>query len=85
MAVRYRDGQDIGYIDLTAEWRGSRSDQLGFILVARNMRWAESLLDLLCVEWIDGIAYRVQVIRNASITVKVWHTLDPEWRPVVLA
>lgn len=85
MAVRDRDRQDIGYINLTAEWRGSRSDQLSFILVARNMRWAESLLDLLCVEWIDGIAHRVQVIRNASVTDKVWHTLNPEWRLVVLA
>ena len=85
MAVRDRDGQDIGYINLTAEWRGSRSDRLSFALVARNMRWAESLLDLICVEWVNGIAYRVQVIRNASIIDKVWHTLDPEWRLVVLA
>ena len=85
MAVRDRDGQDIGYINLTAEWRGLRSDRLSFILVARNMRWAESLLDLICVEWVNGIAFRVQVIRNASITDKVWHTLDPEWRLLVLA
>ena len=84
MAVRDRDGRDIGYINLTAEWRGSRSERLSFALVARNMRWAVSLLDLLCIEWINGIAYRVQVIRNASITDKVWHTLNPEWRLIVL-
>ena len=85
MAVRDRDGQDIGYINLTAEWRGLRSDRLSFVLVARNMRWAESLLDLICVEWVNEIAFRVQIIRNASITDNVWHTLDPEWRLVFLA
>ena len=84
MAVRDRDGRDIGYINLTVKWRDSRLERLSFALVARNMRWAVSLLDLLCIEWINGIAYRVQVIRNASITDKVWHTLNPEWRLIVL-
>ncbi len=85
IGVRDRDGQDIGYINLTAKWRGLHPDRLSFVLVARNMRWAEPLLDLICVEWVNEIAYRVQVIRNASITDKVWHTLDFEWRLVVLA
>lgn len=85
MAVHDRDGKDIGYMNLTTEWRGLRSGRLSFVLVARNMRWADSLLDLICVEWVNGIAYRVQVIRNASITDKLWHTLDPEWRLIILA
>ncbi len=85
MAVRDRDGQDVGYMNLTAEWRSLSPDRLSFILVARNVRWTESLLDLICVEWVNGVAFRVQVIRNATITDKVWHTLDPEWRLVVLA
>ena len=85
MAVRNRDGRYVGYINLTAEWRDSRLDRFSFALVARNVRWSESLLDLLCIEWINGIAYRVQVVRNASITDKVWHKLDPEWRLILLA
>ena len=85
MAVRNRDGRYVGYINLTAEWRDSRSDRLSFAFVARNVRWSESLLDLLCIQWINGIAYRVQVVRNASITDKVWHKLDPEWRLILLA
>ena len=35
MAVRDRDGRDIGYINLTAEWRGSRSERLSFALVTK--------------------------------------------------
>lgn len=84
-AVRDRDGQDVGYINVTAEWRGSRSDRLSFILVVRNMRWVEPLLDLICVEWVNGIAFRVEVIHNAAITDKIWPTLGPEWRLIVLA
>ena len=85
MAVRDRDGQDVGYINLTAKERYSRSDRLSFILVGRNLRWGEPLLDLICVEWVNGIAFRVQVMHNATITEKVWHTLDPEWRLIILA
>ena len=85
MAVRDRDGQDVGYINMTAEERNSRSDRLSFILVARNMRWVEPLLDLICVEWVNGIAFRVEVIHNATITDKIWPTLGPEWRLIVLA
>lgn len=85
MAVRDRDGQDIGYINMTAEWRNSRSGRLSFILIARNKRRAEPLLDLLCVEWVNGIAFRVHVMRDATVTDKIWHTLDPEWRLIVLA
>ena len=85
MRVRDRDGQYVGYINLTAEERHSRSDRLSFILVARNMRWAEPLLDLICVEWVSGVAFRVEVIHNATITDKVWDTLNPEWRLIVLA
>ena len=50
MAIRDRDGQDVGYINMTAEWRDSRPGRLSFIPIARNMRRAEPLLDLLCVE-----------------------------------
>ena len=83
--VRDRDGQYVGYINLTAEERHSRSDRLSFVLVARNMRWVEPLLDLICIEWVNGIAFRVEVIHNATITDKIWHTLDPEWRLIILA
>jgi hypothetical protein len=85
MAVRDRDGQDVGHINITAEWREPRPDRLPFILVARNLRWTSSFLDLLCVEWVSGIAFRVQVIRNAVITDKIWATLSPEWKLVILA
>ena len=85
MAVRDRDGQYVGYNNLTAEERHSRSDRLSFILVARNMHWAEPLLDLICVEWVSGGAFRVEVIHNATIIDKVWDTLNPEWRLIVLA
>ena len=85
MAVRDRDGQDVGRINVTAEWRESCPDQLSFILVARNLRWTEPFLDLMCVEWVGGIAFRVQVIRNAVITDRVWDTLSPGWRLVILA
>ncbi len=85
MAVRDRDGQDVGHINVTAEWRQSRPDQLSFILIARNLRWSKPFLDLMCVEWENGIAFRVQVIRNAIITDRVWATLSPEWRLVILA
>ena len=84
MAVRDRDGQDVGHINVTAEWRKSCPDQLSFILLARNLRWIEPFLDLMCVEWVSGFAFRVQVVRNAVITDRVWGTLDPEWRLVIL-
>ena len=83
--VRDRIGQEIGQVNLTAEWRESRPDRLPFILVARNLRWSKPFLDLMCVEWVDGIAFRVQVIRNATVTDEVWTTLRPEWRLVTLA
>ena len=85
MAVRDRDGQDVGHINVTAEWRQSRPERLSFILTARNLRWSKPFLDLMCVEWESGIAFRVQVIRNAIITDRVWATLSPEWRLVILA
>jgi hypothetical protein len=85
MTVRDRDGQDVGHINIMAEWRELRPDRLSFILVARNMRWIEPFLDLMCVEWVTGIASRVQVVRNAIITDRVWATLSPEWRLVILA
>lgn len=85
VAVRDRDGQDVGHINVTPEWRQSHQDRLSFILVARNLRWSKPLLDLMCVEWVGGIASRVQIIRNAIVTDKVWATLSPQWRLVVLA
>ena len=33
----------------------------------------------------SGIAFRVQVIRDADITDRVWATLSPQWRFVILA
>lgn len=85
MTVRDRDGQDVGHINVMAEWRESRPDRLSFILVARNLRWRTPFLDLMCVEWVSGIAFRVQVIRNAIITDRVWASLSPEWRLIILA
>ena len=85
VAVRDRDGQDVGHINVTPEWRQSRQDRLSFILVARNLRWFKPLLDLMCAEWVGGIAFRVQVVRNAIVTDTVWATLSPEWRLVILA
>ena len=85
MAVRDRDGQDVGHVNVTSDWRQSRPDRLSFILVARNLRWSKPFLDLLCVEYVGGIAFRVQVIRNAIITETIWTKLTPEWRLTILA
>ena len=84
MAVRDRDRQDVGRIKVTAEWRPPRPDRLPLILVAWNLRWVEPFLDLMCVEWVSGNAFRVQVIRNANVTDRVWATSSLEWRLVIL-
>ncbi|KAL2040676.1 hypothetical protein N7G274_006655 [Stereocaulon virgatum] len=82
MSVRDRDGQHIGHVNITAGWRESKLNRLPFIL--RNLRWATPFLGLLCVEWVSGVAFMVQVIRNAVITDKTWATLSREWRLVIL-
>ena len=78
MAVRDRDRQDVGRINVTAEWRESRPDRLPLILVAWNLRWVEPFLDVMCVEWVRGNPFRVQVFRDAVITDRAWATSSLE-------
>ena len=78
----------IGFINLTEEYRISRPDKLEFILIAQNRRWEHKLgplLDLLGVETIAGVTFRVQNIRDSVVRLGDWQDLGPKWELIIMA
>ena len=86
--VRDNLNRVIGFINITAEYRTSPPDKLEFIQVAQNRRWEHKLwplLDLLHVETIGDITFRVQVIWDSVVRLGSWSELNPEWKFIFMA
>jgi len=84
-------GDQVGEITLHERWRSQQPDRLPFIAVAKA---CDRLLDsrqnpdtgwfIMLVEWIDGIAHRVQML-EMPIENEIWDRTDPKRRLVSLA
>ncbi|KAL9107324.1 MAG: hypothetical protein Q9227_007776 [Pyrenula ochraceoflavens] len=84
-------GDQIGEITLHKEWRSRHPDKLPFITVAKA---CDRTLDrdqnpdtgwyVMLVEWINGIAHRVQMLEK-PIQNEIWDKTTPQKRLVSLA
>ncbi|CAD6446554.1 e05c4300-f911-4919-b47e-71c89540d9fc [Sclerotinia trifoliorum] len=81
-------GIEIGTISLNRSWRADRPDELEFMVVARacKMKYTQnkSGLYLMLIEWVDNIAYRVQMV-NEPVKEDIWVGLKTEWKFISLA
>jgi hypothetical protein len=83
-AVRGNDGNHIGDVLLDSDWRSQKPQQLEFILIAFYFETSRDILPML-IEWNDGIAYRVQMMRElAPIKQDVWMSAKPQRKLIVL-
>lgn len=83
-------GDQIGEITLHKEWRSRQPDKLPFITVAKacdgdlTIRNPDFGWYVMLVEWIDGIAHRVQTLER-PIQNEIWDRTNPQRRLVSLA
>ena len=89
--IRGLENESLSRICLYTAWRRPRPDHLEFIVVSRDIskrnpefcpEW-KSGLNLMLVEWVDKIAYRVQIAIN-PVAEEQWVKLDPVWKPIML-
>jgi len=77
----------VGTISLSRSWRAAKTDELDFIVVARackNDNGEEHGLYVMLIEWVDDIAYRVQMVRD-PVKEDVWVSLRTQWQLISLA
>jgi hypothetical protein len=82
-AVRHSSGSQLGDILLNHEWRQNRPAQLEFILIDhhKKCRWLYPLL----IEWVDGVAQRVQVLRTLTpVKEHIWMASNPKRKLIIL-
>lgn len=78
--VRGKDDSIIGTITLSQEWRKSQSNKLELIILAVMYG---HLLHVMAIEWMDGIAQRVQIL-NEPIEQGMWLGANPQRKFIVL-
>jgi hypothetical protein len=79
-AVRNKQGISVGTLALSPEWRISQPDRLEFIVLAVLYG---HLLHLMAIEWVDGIARRVQAM-GRPVGQQVWLDANPVQKLIVL-
>ena len=82
-AVRDSSGSQIGDVLLFREWRQNQPAELEFILIGhhKKYRWLYPML----IEWIDGIARRVQVLRTLTpVKEHIWMAAKPKRKLIIL-
>jgi hypothetical protein len=92
--VRGPDGTKFDMLWLDSEWRNKQPDKLEFILIAFDKRdkrvidsggYDDDSVIAMLIEWIDGIAYRVQLMPlPGSILLNIWIKAKPKRKLVIL-
>lgn len=83
-------GDEIGEVTLHRDWRSRQPDRLSFIALLKvrdknpEREHPENGWFVMLVEWIDGIAHRVQTLKT-PIEGDIWEKTRPERRLVSLA
>lgn len=80
-------GRYICAVTLTEAYRLSQPDNLTFVLVAQQNRWADQLgplFELLLVEQKQGLTTRLQIGRDTMLTLDKWEEAGARWEFLVI-
>lgn len=82
-ALTTLSGEDLGLVELDPAWRTRQPHLLDFIISGRYN--SSIYVCIMLIEWIEGVAYRIDVAGGLSIRLSVWSKCNPEGKFVVMA